>query len=139
MRKVKQLHGGEMQIMEKGETLNPNGRPRKFISTLKAAGYSRSEAEDCALVMLSMTIPELKAAFENPQATALEKAIAGAIRKDIEKGSLWNINSLLDRIFGKAAERLDLTTKGEKLITAIQINHVHITKEELDKATNESA
>ena len=43
MREVEQPHGGKLKIPEKGETNNPNGRPKKSFSlmneTLKKEGY----------------------------------------------------------------------------------------------------
>ena len=64
-----------------GESGNPNGRPRKIVSLLKDQGYKLSEINDTLMALLSMDMNELKEAFENPKATVLEKAVAGAIRK----------------------------------------------------------
>ena len=88
-----------------GESGNPNGRPRKFISTLKEQGYKLSEINDTLMALLSMDMNELKEAFENPKATVLEKAVAGAIRKSIEKGSLYNIETIITRAMGKPTEQ----------------------------------
>lgn len=92
---------------KKGETGNPNGRPRKYISQLKEQGYKTSEVNDCIQVMMSMTVDELKMVWDNKQATALEKTIAGAIKKSIDKGSLYSIETLLTRVYGKPAEKVE--------------------------------
>jgi hypothetical protein len=73
-----------------GETRNPNGRPRKYVSELRAQGYKLAEVNDAIQVLMSMTIDELKEVYTNPKATVLEKTIASAIRKSIEKGSLYS-------------------------------------------------
>jgi len=73
---------------QKGESGNPNGRPRKYVTTLAANGYKRSEINDTIQAMMAMTIEELKGVYENPSATILEKTIAGAMRKSLEKGTL---------------------------------------------------
>ena len=91
----------------KGQSGNPNGRPKKWVSTLGESGYKRSEVNDCIRVMLSMTMEELKDAYENPNATALEKTVAGAIRKSITKGSLYSMETLLAVVFGKPKESID--------------------------------
>ena len=52
----------------KGESGNPHGRPRKWISELKESGYKSSEVNDCILVMLSMTLEELADVYKNPKA-----------------------------------------------------------------------
>lgn len=100
-----------------GEVRNPNGRPRKYVSTLKAQGYKLAEINDCIQVMMAMTIEELKDAFENPNATVLEKTIAAAIKRSIEKGSLYSIETLLSRVYGKPKESVDMDLQGEVTIT----------------------
>ena len=94
---------------KQGESGNPNGRPRKFVSLLKEQGYKLSEINDTLMALLSMDLNELKEVFENPKATVLEKAVAGAIRKSIEKGSLYNIETIITRAMGKPKEQQDHT------------------------------
>ena len=96
-----------------GESGNPNGRPRKFITTLKDQGYKLSEINDTLMVLLSMDIEELKAVYDNPKSTVLEKAVANAIRKSIEKGSLYNIETIITRAMGKPKETVDTNNTGE--------------------------
>jgi hypothetical protein len=95
-----------------GETRNPNGRPRKYVSLLREQGYKLSEVNDTIQVLISMTIDELKEVYTNPKATILEKTIASAIRKSIEKGSLYSIETLLTRVYGKPKEQVDLNASG---------------------------
>jgi hypothetical protein len=111
----------------KGESGNPNGRPRKWISELKDSGYKSSEVNDCILVMLSMTIEELADVYKNPKATILEKTVANALKRSLEKGSLYSIETLLSRAVGKPKESVDHTTAGER-IGEIQVNIVNADK-----------
>jgi len=97
----------EPHKFKKGESGNPNGRPRKYISTLREDGYKLAEINDCIQVMMAMTMDELKAAYENPTATVLEKTIANAMKKSLEKGSLYSIETLLTRVYGKPKETRD--------------------------------
>ena len=92
----------------KGVSGNPNGRPRKFVSTLKAMGYKNSEVADSIQSMLAMTLDELKEVYQNPLSTVLEKTVAGAIKKSIEKGDLNSIEVLLPRVFGKPKESVKI-------------------------------
>lgn len=101
-----------LKPFKKGQVANPNGRPRKFVSQLKDQGYKASEVNDAIQVLMSMTIDELKDVYNNPQATVLEKTVAAAIRKSIEKGSLYSIETLLTRVYGKPKEQVDLNTSG---------------------------
>jgi len=96
-----------LKPFKKGQSGNPKGRPKKWVSTLRDSGYKMSEVRDCILVMMAMTMDELKDAFENKNATALEKTVAGAIRKSITKGSLYSMETLMDRVFGKPRETID--------------------------------
>jgi len=100
---------------QKGESGNPNGRPKKYVSALKEQGYKNSEINDCILVMISMDLDELKEVWQNPKATILEKTIANALRKSLEKGSLYSIETLLSRAVGKPKESIDHTTNGETM------------------------
>jgi hypothetical protein len=86
------------------ERINRDGRPRKYVSLLKEQGYKMAEINDCIQVMISMDIEELKSVSTNPKATILEKTIAIALQKGLEKGSLYSIETLLTRAFGKPKE-----------------------------------
>lgn len=102
-----------LKPFKKGQSGNPKGRPRKWVSTLTDQGYKMSEVRDCILAMMAMTMDELKDAYENTNATALEKTVSNAIRKSIQKGSLYSMETLLDRVFGKPKETLDNHISGE--------------------------
>lgn len=99
---------GTLYPMEKGETRNPNGRPKKYTTLLKEHGYKLSEIEDTIKVMLTMTPQDLKGVWDNPVATILEKTIANALIKSLGKGSLYSIETLLSRSFGKPRETTDV-------------------------------
>jgi len=101
--------------LEKGETKNPNGRPRKFVSALRAQGYTQSQINDCILVLSSMKDDELREVVKNKDATVLEKVFAKAVLEDLRKGKLESIDRLLNRAIGKPRESMDITTKGEKI------------------------
>ena len=116
-RQVKQSHGGTLTRPNKGETMNPNGRPRKYVSELRDQGYKLAQVNDAIQVMLSMTIEELGEVWKNPKATVLEKTIAAAIRKSIEKGSLYSIETLLTRVYGKPRESIDVKSEEKIVIT----------------------
>jgi predicted transcriptional regulator len=112
-KRIKQEHGGEIQNWEKGVSGNPKGRPRKYVSLLKEQGYKLAEVNDCIQAIMSMDMQELKAVWDNPKATVLEKTIAGALRKSLEKGSLYSIDTLLTRVYGKPKETAHITNDGK--------------------------
>lgn len=105
----KQKHGGALYRPAKGETRNPNGRPRKYVSTLGAQGYKHSEVMECIRVMLSLTVDELKKIYQDEKSTVLEKTIAGSIAKGLERKSMYTVETLLSRVFGKPREQTEVT------------------------------
>lgn len=107
-KKIVQEHGGIIQNWEKGESGNPNGRPRKYVSLLKEQGYKLAEINDTIQSMMAMDLDELKQVWDNPKATILEKTIANAMRKSLEKGSLYSLETLLTRVYGKPKEQVDM-------------------------------
>ena len=101
----------------KGQSGNPKGQPRKMASLIAEIGYTKAEASNTINSMLAMTMDELKKIFENENATILEKTIANALRKSLEKGSLYSLDTLLSRTHGKPTEMVDMNNSGEIIIT----------------------
>lgn len=108
-RKIQGKNGGTLIVPDKGETANPNGRPRKYISQLRDQGYKLAEVNDCIQAIMSMSLDELKDVWDNPKATILEKTIANALMTSLKKGSLYSIDTLLTRVYGKPKETSDVT------------------------------
>jgi hypothetical protein len=112
-RKIQGRNGGTLVVPEKGETNNPNGRPRKYVSMLKDAGYKLSEINDSIQNMMAMDLDELKLVYDNPKATILEKTIANAMVKSLQKGSLYSLETLLTRVYGKPKETSSVENSGK--------------------------
>lgn len=111
----------ELNQFQKGTSGNPNGRPRKYVTTLAANGYKRSEINDTIQAMMAMTIEELKGVYENPSATILEKTIAGAMRKSLEKGTLYSLETLLSRVYGLPKQELAATVESRPIWTGLKL------------------
>lgn len=127
-------YGGKIKVWEKGESGNPNGRPKKPVLAMKVEGYKLAEINDTIQAMCSMDLEQLRKIWENPKATVLERTIAAALRKGIEKGSLVNVETLLDRVYGKPKEKMDITTNGKNLNEPkYVINIVKTNKEDGNK------
>ncbi len=94
-----------LKPFKKGEVANPNGRPKKYVTLLREQGYKLSEINDTIQVMLQMGVDELKEVWDNPKATILEKTIANAMRKSLEKGSLYSRASSRWIVSGAAIPR----------------------------------
>lgn len=96
----------ELNQFQKGTSGNPNGRPRKFVSLLAKQGYTRSEINDTLQAMMSMTIEELADVYKDPKATILEKTVANAMKKSLEKGTLYSLETLLSRVYGQPKQEV---------------------------------
>ena len=108
-------YGGKLVTWEKGESGNPKGRPKKPVLAMKIEGYKLAEINDTIQSMCSMDLDQLKKIWDNPKATVLKKTIASALRKSIEKGNLDSIETLMNRVYGKPKDSLDITTQGDKI------------------------
>jgi hypothetical protein len=98
---------------KKGEVRNPNGRPRKYVTLLKEQGYSVSEINDSIQVLMSMDLQELQAVNDNPKATILEKTVAAAMLKSLKNGSLFSLETLLTRVYGRPKETSTVENTGK--------------------------
>lgn len=104
-------NGGKINRWGKGETGNPNGRPRKIVSKLKMDGYKLAEINDTIQMMVSMTHDEIKRVNSNQNATMLEKTIAAALCRGLEEGELNSIETLLTRVYGKPKEKMEVQSQ----------------------------
>lgn len=117
---------------KKGESGNLKGRPRKWVSTLTDQGYKMSEVRDCILALMAMTLNELEGAKDNPSATVMELTVINAIKKGIDNGDLYPMESLMNRVFGRPIPTLNYNIQEEQKEMRIVIvknkDKVHVTK-----------
>jgi len=98
-----------LKPIQPGEVRNPNGRPKKFTTLMKENGYKLAEVNDSIQAIMAMNEEQIKEVLENDDATMLEKTVAKAIIKSFEKGSLYSMDTLLSRVYGKPKEQIDAT------------------------------
>ena len=84
-------------------------------------GYKRSEINDTIQAMMAMTMKELQEVYENPTATVLEKTIAGAMRKSIEKGTLYSMETLLSRVFGQPKQEVSASITPQPIWQGVKL------------------
>lgn len=94
---------------KKGQSGNPSGRAKKYITTITdRTGYRNSEIQDCMKSMLKMTIGEISDIQKSKDAPILEKLLAAGIQNDLQKGELRNLESILNRSYGKPKEQIEI-------------------------------
>ena len=128
-REIKGKYGGTLKIWEKGESGNPKGRPKKLVPSMKMEGYKLPEINDTIQHIISMNHEQLKSVLDNPEATILEKTVANALVTSLKKGTLENIETLLNRVYGKPKEKVEMETKGETNIKIQIIKNDNLIKD----------
>ena len=111
---------------QKGQSGNPNGRPRKFVCQLKEMGYNKQDINQTIENMMAMTLNELAEIFKDEHATILERTIANAMRKSLEKGTLYSLETLISRVHGVPKSQIDLKAEIETVEQVFKIGNVEI-------------
>lgn len=127
---MKQPHGGEIRLLEKGETANPNGRPRLVFSTIaaywKRQGYERATAtrvKDTYEYLLSLPLKTVLEIAGNSKDSVAEQtneypALLRLVAKEmVGRRGLDMLKEMLDRAHGKPKQTTDVTSGGEKVGT----------------------
>lgn len=104
------------------ERRHMEGRPKKFTTLLKEHGYSLSEVNDSIQAIMSMDEKQIKEVLKNEDATMLEKTVARAIIKSYEKGSLYSIDTLLNRVYGKPKETINQTVEAKVVNVTLNLD-----------------
>ena len=107
---------------QKGQTGNPNGRPRKFVCQLKDIGYSKQDIEQTIKNMIGMTLSELQNIIKDEECTILNRTIANALIKSLSKGSLYSIETLISRMYGVPTQTVNQTITEYPIFPGIDLN-----------------
>ena len=98
------------------------GRPKKFTTELAEHGYKLSEVNDSIQAIMAMNEVDIKEVLKNADATMLEKTVARAIIKSYEKGSLYSMDTLLSRVFGKPKETIDASVEAKIVNVTLKLD-----------------
>ena len=106
----------------KGQSGNPNGRPRKLVSIIKDLGYTKTDVITTIENMMAMTLSELAEIYKDEDSTILERTVANAMKKSLERGSLYSLEVLISRVHGQPKIETDNTNKNieQPLFTPIK-------------------
>lgn len=98
-----------MNRLQKGETGNPNGRPKKIYTVLKQSGFSKDDVRDAFEEIGWQSIDELKEIENDPTKPAILKVIAKAFIRGAEKGDFRYVSEILQHVVGKPKETVEQT------------------------------
>ena len=107
---VKQPHGGEIHLLEKGETANPDGRPKTALRLLldewESQGrgkVSKADIDLAYLTALEMDEEEMKRAANDKTAPMLVRIACRQLLKD---RGFDIMERMIDRTHGKSSQPL---------------------------------
>jgi hypothetical protein len=111
--------------MKKGETLNPNGRPRKLVSDvikeLDNQGIkpvTKQEIQDVYMRLINLEMPDLEAKVKDSKQPALVRIVGKAI---LSGKGYEVVERMLDRSIGKPDTKTDITTNNKDINTNITL------------------
>ena len=129
-RQEKQPHGGSLTRPEKGEVLNPHGRPKKIENVLKdifLAEYNtkltNGQAQDIIKGLLTKSRSELIELAKNDDLPFWISMIAKKATRDYERGSIHLVELLFDRVYGKPKETIDQTIEAKTFNVTLNLKN----------------
>lgn len=102
----------EARKFKKGQSGNPNGRPKIDPHIKAMRQLTAEEFAEIANLIIKGSIAELRAIAKDEKQSALRVMIAAVAVKTIQKGDMVALDVLLNRMVGKVKEQLQLTTEG---------------------------
>lgn len=108
--KIKQR--GKGKPIQKGQVLNPTGRP-KLPEEIRA--MKEASTEQLISSYHKFAFVELKEINNNPPINLIEQGVKQTILNFANSGEVDHITKLWDRVLGKPLESIDLTSKGESI------------------------
>ena len=116
-------HGGAINRFLPGWSGGP-GRPKKLLTIGTEAKYTPQEITETFAYIVAKTPSEIKAIAKDPTSTILEAIVAKALLTDLEKGSTYRSDSILDRLMGKATEKREDTVNVN--ITSLKVEVIKV-------------
>lgn len=95
--------------MKPGTTLNPNGRPKKIFTILKASGFTKDDIRAAFEETGWQTIEGLNNILDNDNSPAIMKVIARAFLRGAEKGDFRYVSEIIQHVIGKPKETVEQT------------------------------
>lgn len=128
---LKNLEKGKFK---KGQVGNPRGGAANLHHVPALKKYTKEQLLNIMNDLLTKTIDELLELINNPETPALKVVIARALERDKAKGDLLNLDRILDRIYGKATQ--DVNVSGTMLNKDLSIDVDSLNADDAKKLYN---
>jgi len=119
-----------LKPIQKGQVLNPNGRPKKIETILKdvfLAEYNtkltNGQAQDIIKGLLTKSRSELIELAKNDDLPFWISMIAKKATRDYERGSIHLVELLFDRVYGKPKETIDQTIEAKTFKVTLNLKN----------------
>ena len=119
----------------KGETHNPNGRPKKLVNVIKKIPRDMQE-KVYSILAFALTLPDEQSAKKYLDSQQGELGQYGfvlqiAIKQLLKDGWGWSaLMDIMDRLYGKPKMSADINAKGDGLTIVVKSQE---EKDKLDK------
>ena len=119
----------------KGETHNPNGRPKKLVNVIKKIPRDMQE-KVYSVLAFALTLPDERSAKKYLESQQGELRQYGfvlqiAIKQLLKDGWGWSaLMDIMDRLYGKPKMSADINAKGDGLTIVVKSQE---EKDKLDK------
>jgi hypothetical protein len=110
-------HLTKYQFQKGQPSPHPEGRPKALKTILNLEfGISQTQCNELILSMLAMTKEQIEKESNNPESPMFTRIIGKAMIKSYNNGSLYALESLLNRSIGLPKQQIDTTLKAESPI-----------------------
>lgn len=130
----------EQNLKHFSSTYQPkhNGRKPKLYTKIKNEyKIGLEEYKNILMYLIQSTETEREKLIIDPKTPCWIICFCKAISKDIEKGSIYTLQAITDRLFGKAGQSVDITSKGKEITHEPIIVKIIDKREQLENKADE--